>query len=92
MIRFRKLVGIIAVLTIACPLTGCRNSGEADEMPIKPEPPTIMTFTTTEATTQQTTTTTTATTSMTTTTTTVPVDGAPVPMPIKDISDADIRI
>lgn len=92
MIRFRKLVGIIAVLTIVCPLTGCRNSGADDEIIIKPEPPTTMTFITTEATTQQMTTTTTATAFLTTTTTTVPVDGTPVPMPIKDISDADIRI
>ena len=92
MIRFGKLVGIIAVLAIACPLTGCRNSSADDEILVKPEPPTTVTRITTEATSQQTTTTTTATTTLTTTTTTVPADGTPVQMPLKDISGADVRI
>lgn len=93
MIRFGKLVGIVAVLAIVCPLTGCRSSGADDEILIKPEPPTTVISITTEATSTQTTmTTTTATTALTATTTTVPADGTPVPMPIKDITDADVRI
>ena len=90
---FRKIFGIITALVLVCSITSCQSSTKTDEALTEPEPITTAAIATTEVTaTRLTVTTTTSTNVAATTTTTTIADGTPVLMPIKDISDADIRI